>query len=93
MKNQPLVAQLARRQRTSDEWLPWFAARLPDGLSGRLAQVTCQGGTLRLTCASAAWGARLRYALGPLEAEIRDRDPDIVKIVVAVMPARAGNRT
>lgn len=88
MKNQSLLERLGQRHRAGEDWLPWLAERLPEELSGRLASAQVQSGTLRLACASAAWAARLRYALGPLEAAIRERDPDIVKCVVSVSPAR-----
>jgi hypothetical protein len=42
--------------------------------------------TLTVFAESAAWSARLRFAIADLETQIRERNPHIEKLVVKVMP-------
>ena len=70
-------------------WGEWLRERLPAELALHLLSAVPKGGVgapreLVLLADSGAWCARLRYALGPLEAEIRQRDAAIARIRVRV---------
>ena len=43
-------------------------------------------GTLTIFAESAAWSARLRFAIADLEPQIRERNTHIEKLAVKVMP-------
>jgi hypothetical protein len=75
---------------TERQWRDFLGARLPDGLATRIAGIGSRPPELTIYAESAAWSARLRYALAELEAPIRTQDPAIQTIVVRVKPAAAG---
>jgi hypothetical protein len=70
-------------------WGEWLRARLPAELAPHLLSAVPKGSVgapreLVLLADSGAWCARLRYALEPLEAQIRARDAAIARISVRV---------
>jgi len=69
-------------------WGEWLRERLPEELAAHLISAVPKGSggarELVLMADSGAWGTRLRYALGPLEAEIRARDASILRTRVRV---------
>jgi hypothetical protein len=69
------------------EWLEWLRQTLPEELRGSIVNVVIKGQELTVLASSAAWSARLRYALDALAPKLKERAPDIVKIVVRVTPA------
>jgi hypothetical protein len=69
---------------TERQWLDFLATQLPGALSARIAGIGCRPPELTIYAESAAWSARLRYALAEFEAEIRARNPTIETIVVRV---------
>lgn len=72
---------------TERQWRDFLDARLPEGLSVRIAGVGSRPPELTIYAESAAWSARLRYALAELDAAIREHDPAIQTVVVKVKPA------
>jgi Protein of unknown function (DUF721). len=77
------LSEQANRQRT---WQGWLEERLSPELRPRLSGVVERNDTLVVFAESAAWSARLRYALAELEDELRARNPEITRISVRVMP-------
>lgn len=69
-------------------WRSWLAVRLPAELAGRVSGVVERDGALTLFAESAAWSARLRYALEELGAAVREADPGILEVKVRVLPRR-----
>jgi hypothetical protein len=69
-------------------WNEWLSLRLAAGLPARISGVTERAGTLVIYSDTAAWSARLRYAILELETDIRAQDPAITQIVVRVKPRR-----
>jgi hypothetical protein len=69
------------------QWRDFLGARLPDDLAARIAAVGSHPPQLTIYAESAAWSARLKYALAELEAAIRIQDPAIQSVVVKVKPA------
>jgi hypothetical protein len=70
-------------------WGEWLRERLPAELAPHLVNAVPRGAAggpreLVLLADSAVWCARLRYALEPLDAEIRARDVTIARISVRV---------
>jgi len=69
------------------QWLQWFQETLPEELRGSIVNVVHKGEELTVLASSAAWSARLRYALEALRPKLKQRAPDIVKVTVRVSPA------
>ena len=67
-------------------WGEWLAARLPESSRERISGISEREGTLVIFAESAAWSARLRYAVLELEGEIRAADPGLTGIEVRVLP-------
>ncbi len=87
-----LAGRLANLTRVTDaaaapqRWESWLAAHLPTPLPARITAVHEREGTLVVFAESAAWCARLRYALGELEELLRRAHPSVTRIAVRVLP-------
>ena len=88
MKKQGWLLGLQREMGAQRQWLEWLSEALPAELRGQLVQARQRGPELTVLAASAAWSARMRFALAELEPQIRARQPDIVKVTVRVAPAK-----
>lgn len=80
---------MAQAMPEQQAWGEWLRERLPAELAPHLRSAVPKGSTgapreLVLLADSGAWCVRLRYALEPLEAEIRARDDTIARIRVRV---------
>jgi hypothetical protein len=69
-------------------WSEWLSTRLPAELYPRISGVSERDGTLVVFAETAAWSARLRFAVLELEAAIRAAQPEITGIRVRVLPRR-----
>jgi len=67
-------------------WGGWLCHHLPTDLGARVSAVVERDGTLVIFAASAAWCARLRYAVQELEPQIRAAAPQLIAIAVRVQP-------
>jgi hypothetical protein len=67
-------------------WSCWLSERLPPELRPKVSGVSESAGTLVIFAETAAWSARLRYAVLELEQEIRAADPALIGIRVRVLP-------
>jgi hypothetical protein len=77
-----VTAQAARQ----NFWNCWLSERLPADIRARVTGVSERDETLVIFAATAAWSARLRYAVLELEREIRAADPQLTNIEVRVLP-------
>jgi len=77
------VTDQATRQRF---WSDWLCHHLPTEFGARICGVVERDGTLVIFAASAAWCARLRYALQELDPQIRAAAPQLTAIAVRVQP-------
>ena len=77
-----VTTQVARQ----NFWSCWFSTRLPPEICPRLSGISERDGILTIFAESAAWSARLRYAVLELEREIRAADPGLLSIEVRVLP-------
>jgi hypothetical protein len=85
----PVLSQAADQSARQAFWRPWLETHLPPGLAARISAITERDATLVVFADSAAWSARLRYALQELQSQIREAQPDISEITVRVMPRPA----
>lgn len=83
------MGDLAARQAF---WRSWLEARLGAELAGRITGVLERDGRLTVFAESAAWSARLRYALEELDRAVREADPNIKQVAVRVMPGKSAAR-
>jgi hypothetical protein len=86
MQDQGWLQGLHQVRGVQQQWLEWFRESLPEELRDSLVNVVHKGEQLTLLAVSAAWSARLRYALDALMPKLKQRAPDIVKITVRVAP-------
>ncbi len=83
------------RSRTDDALRANLARVLPDELSRHIASLTARDGRLVMYVESAAWSARLRYALAEHWPAVQYAHPELHEWTVKVQPAAAsaGART
>jgi hypothetical protein len=67
-------------------WSDWLCRHLPTEIGAQIRGVLERDGTLVIFSASAAWCARLRYALQELDPQIRAAAPQLTAIAVRVQP-------
>jgi predicted nucleic acid-binding Zn ribbon protein len=81
-----VATPVAEQRQVQQGWREWLENKLPEALETHVTGVVERAGTLTVFAESAAWSARLRFAIIELEPHIRERSPDIAKLVVKVMP-------
>ena len=81
-----IVAPVAEQRQSQQGWREWLKNKLPQDIETRVTGVVEREGTLTFFAESAAWSARLRFAIADLEPQIRERNAEIRKLVVKVMP-------
>jgi predicted nucleic acid-binding Zn ribbon protein len=79
---------VAEQRQAQQDWREWLKKRLPDGLDAHITGVVERGRNLTVFADSAAWSARLRFAVADLDAEIRGANASIQKVLVKVLPRR-----
>lgn len=81
--------------RAADDALAWLRGRLPTELAGHIASVSEREGKLVVYAESAAWSARLRYAVAECWTALQAERPQLRDWAVKVQPAAAsaGART
>jgi hypothetical protein len=67
-------------------WHGWLRGHIPAEIHARISGVAERERTLVIFAESAAWSARLRYAVLELEREIRAANPELSAIKVRVRP-------
>jgi len=77
------VSEQATRQRFWDQWLK---GHLGVELHGRVSGISEQEGKLVIFAESAAWSARLRFAVAELDAQIREAAGTVKSVSVRVLP-------
>ena len=77
------VSDQASRQQFWDRWL---MERLGAELHGKISGIAEQEGKLTIFAQSAAWSARLRFAVAELEGEIRAAADKVKTVSVRVLP-------
>lgn len=86
LARQPALKALKNAQTQQNAWRQWLAPRLPAELVHHITQIAADHGELVVCAATAAWCARLRYALAELHTEIRQQDTGIHRVQVRVQP-------
>ena len=91
------VLQQGIRRQTGREafWRDFLTARLEADLLAQVTQIVEREGALTVYAQSAAWSARLRFAMAELWGEAQAASPGLTRCSVKVQPvaARTGART
>ena len=82
----PLVTAVTDQAERMRFWQAWLAARVPVELTARMTGLTEREDALVVFAESAAWCARLRFALKELEGEVREVRPQLATVEVRVLP-------
>jgi predicted nucleic acid-binding Zn ribbon protein len=81
-----VATPVAEQRQAQQDWRAWLKNKLPQNIDPHVTGVVERDGALTVFADSAAWAARLRFSIAELEAQIRERNADIAKLVVKVMP-------
>ena len=68
------------------DWIQFIQLYLPATLAARVSGAELAGRVLSVRAESAGWAARLRFALGETESEMRRVKPEVLRIEVGVSP-------
>src|SRR5579864_701026 len=82
----PSLTRVADQTDRQTYWRAWLTEHLGAELLVRISGIVERDGALVIFATSAAWSARLRYAIQELEPAIRASQPDVAKVVVRVFP-------
>ena len=86
-RHRPQLARLTEQAVRQERWRAWLTEVLPAELLGRVSGVNERDdATLVVFAESAAWAARLRYALAEIEPALRSAHPGIGGVEVRVLP-------
>jgi hypothetical protein len=69
-------------------WHGWLCGHIPAEMHAQISAIVERDRTLVIFAETAAWSARLRYAILELEREIRAADPAVTAVKVRVLPRR-----
>ncbi|HKT74566.1 MAG TPA: DciA family protein [Steroidobacteraceae bacterium] len=85
-RRSPTLTRVTDQVERRSYWSRWLNEHLPAPLCRHMSGVVESEGTLVVFAESAAWSARLRYAIHDLEAQIRAAQPLILGVAVRVLP-------
>ena len=80
------LTRVAEQRQSQKDWSEILRSKLPADLAGRVRGVVERDGNLVIFAESAAWSARLRFALAELEPLIRAENAAIRSVAVKVLP-------
>jgi len=82
----PILTRVTTQTARANFWHDWLSKRLPPQISVRVSGVVEREDALVIFAESAAWSARLRFAVQELEREILDAAGGAKSVVVRVRP-------
>src|SRR5688572_469869 len=85
----PTLAQRASASAETSEWHVAVMTVLGPELAVKVNRCTLESGKITVIAESAAWAARMRFALADAEAELGKRIPGFRELTVRVRPSRA----
>ena len=80
------LARVSEQADKQQEWRKWLESTLPRAAVEHLSGVVERGATLVIFTESAAWSARVRFAVAEIEGLIKKESQGIENVVVRVMP-------
>jgi hypothetical protein len=85
-RRSPALMRVTTAAARANLWNEWLSNRLPPEIRARLSGVVERDDTLVIFAESAAWSARLRFAVQELEREILSAAGGLTAVVVRVRP-------
>jgi hypothetical protein len=85
-RNIPALQRLSEQAGHQELWRAWLDAHLPQEARVQISGIVERHDTLVIFTRSAAWSARVRFAVGEIEAALKRAHPSIVAIEVRVLP-------
>jgi len=82
------LRQVTERVRKQEILRAWLASQLPATLDEKISGISEHEGVLTVFAESAAWCARLRYALAELENLLQREHPHVRSMQARVLPRR-----
>ena len=82
----PALSRVTDQAARHNFWEKWLSERLPAELRPRISGVSERNGTLVIFAETAAWSARLRYAVVELTPAMHAADSQLSNIEVRVLP-------
>ena len=85
-RREPGLMRVTAQSARQHFWTCWLSEHLPAEIAARVSGVNERAGTLVIFADTAAWSARLRYAVLELEREMRVADRTLTAVKVRVLP-------
>ena len=82
----PALMRVTAQAGRANFWTTWLSGHLPSEVGARVTGVVEREGTLVIFAESAAWSARLRFAVQELEPEILAAAAGLKEVQVRVRP-------
>jgi hypothetical protein len=82
----PALQRLAAQIERQALWRAWLDAHLPEAARAHVSGIVERRDTLVIFTASAAWSARVRFAVAEIEAALKRAHPAIAAVEVRVLP-------
>jgi len=82
----PAIARLSDQTARQELWRRWLALHLPSESAAHVSGVVERHATLVIFTESAAWSARVRFAVAEIEEELKRAHPAITAVAVRVLP-------
>jgi hypothetical protein len=84
--NTPALQRLSEQAARQELWRAWLAVHLPPEACAHVSGVVERHDTLVIFTSSAAWSARVRFAVAEIEAALKRAHPAIAEVDVRVLP-------
>jgi hypothetical protein len=85
----PGLKRVSEQTQRRDFWRDWLEAHFPAEITGKISGIVERDGVLVLFAESAAWSARLRFAVQEMESEILAAKSGVTAVNVRVLPRGA----
>jgi hypothetical protein len=82
----PALARLSDQAARQELWRRWLALHLPGEVAKHVSGVVERADTLVIFTASAAWSARVRFAVAEIVGQLQSAHPGITAVAVRVLP-------
>jgi len=85
----PALKRVSEQTHRRDFWRDWLDANFPAEITGKITGIVERDGILVLFAESAAWSARLKFAVQEMESQILAAKPGVTAVNVRVLPGGA----
>ena len=85
----PALKRVSEQTHRRDFWREWLDANFPAEITGKITGIVERDGILVLFAESAAWSARLKFAVQEMESQILAAKPGVTAVNVRVLPKGA----